>query len=120
LNLASFCGIILPGGKGSPVNNLYGVKTMISSKLQLAIPMLMIVAACAQPEPTPAPIYPEPVYDKWGNDISGGGGGCAGGQQAGGSANCIPQTDRQGNTLTHVQEPDGNDGNDGNDGGTGQ
>lgn len=36
-----------------------------------AIAALSVVAACAK-APTPAPIYPEPVYDKYGAIISGG------------------------------------------------
>ncbi len=27
------------------------------------------LAACAQPEPEPAPIMPEPTYDKYGNPV---------------------------------------------------
>jgi len=61
-------------------------------KLHLALPALLFIAACAQPEPVPEPIYPQPVYDKWGNDIGAGGGGCSGGKTAGASSNCIPQT----------------------------
>lgn len=60
---------------------------MISLKA-LFVPALLTLAACAQPEPVPEPIAPEPVYDKWGNGVSAG--GCTGGQTGGAGANCIP------------------------------
>ena len=49
--------------------------------------LLLALAACAQPAPEPAPVMPEPVYDKYGNDRDGG--GCTG--QAG-AAPCYPLT----------------------------
>lgn len=61
-------------------------------KLFPAMPILMIVTACAQPEPAPEPIAPEPVYNKYGNES---GGGCTGGQTAGTNTNCIPPTGQQ-------------------------
>ncbi len=70
------------------------------------ISILVIVSACAQPEPVPEPIAPEPVYDKYGNE---GGGGCTGGQTAGGSSNCIPPTGQQGYEDTQTQDGGGGD-----------
>lgn len=77
--------------------------------LTLCFGAAMILAACAQtePAPQPAPIMPEPVFDKYGNEVDGGGGGCAGGTA--GAANCVPLT---------PQTP-GRDGGGGSAGGAG-
>jgi len=47
---------------------------------------VLVLGACAQPEPEP--IMPEPVYNKY--DEGDGGGGCVGGQIAGAGDQCIP------------------------------
>lgn len=51
---------------------------------------LGLAAGCSQPEPEPVIITPEPVYDKYGNEI--GGGGCA---QTPGAAGCDPDDDQR-------------------------
>ena len=78
---------------------------MISLKA-LSVPALLIVAACAQPEPIPEPIAPEPIFDKYGNELDGGG-GCTGGQYAGTSSSCIPPTGQQGYDETGQQDGGG-------------
>jgi len=70
---------------------------------------LVIVAACAQTEPAPQPIAPEPVFDKYGNEMTQGG-GCSGGQYAAGAdSNCIPTGD-QGYEQGYDQDSSGGDG----------
>lgn len=39
-------------------------------KAAAILSVLSFLAACAQPEPEPAPIQPEPTYDKYGNVVS--------------------------------------------------
>lgn len=56
--------------------------------LSSAVCCLGLVMGCAQPEPEP--VMPEPVYDKYGNEIVGD--GCT---QTAGSANCYPRGDYQ-------------------------
>ena len=39
-------------------------------KAALILATAGFLVACAQPEPEPAPIMPEPTYDKYGNAVS--------------------------------------------------
>ncbi len=49
----------------------------------------LLMTACSQREPEPTYITPEPVFDKYGNEV--GGGGCTGGSTAGAAGgNCLP------------------------------
>lgn len=49
----------------------------------------LLMTACSQREPEPTYITPEPVFDKYGNEV--GGGGCTGASTAGAAGgNCLP------------------------------
>ncbi len=43
---------------------------MTKLKITAVLVALTALTACAQPEPEPVPVMPEPVYDKYGNQIS--------------------------------------------------
>ncbi|WP_317624358.1 hypothetical protein [Rhodalgimonas zhirmunskyi] len=43
---------------------------MNAMRAATAILALTILSACAQPEPEPMPVAPEPTYDKYGNVVS--------------------------------------------------
>ena len=58
----------------------------------------LLAAACSQPEPEPTYITPEPVLDKYGNEV--GGGGCPEGSTAGAAGNCLPGDDNYNRTQT--------------------
>ncbi len=91
---------------------------MMLLKTLSTVSALVIVAACAQTEPAPQPIAPEPVFDKYGNEMSQGG-GCSGGQYAGADSNCIPTSDQQGYDETGSNQNGGDSAGDNSGGGDG-
>lgn len=46
-----------------------GESDMMKLKLTAVLIALTAMAACSQPEPEPVPVMPEPVYDKYGNQV---------------------------------------------------
>ena len=77
-----------------------------------AVFILGLAAGCSQSEPEPAPIMPEPVYDKYGNEVASG--GCS---QVAGTADCLPPDDYR-TPSTHRGGGGGGGGTPGTGGGT--